>query len=345
MLVLDQELSIGSTKFPAVKEVQLKSSRKIPVDTLKILLPKYRNLKKDSIQKYDKVRWFAGYTQYGLFPEFAGYVMDISPRQPFEINCVDPMHFCQKQQMKKNYSKTPILQFLNDCIHPEIKEDITIEIVDPDIVKMVNITCANRSARYALSQLSNKYGVDVFFIDFTMIIQKAYVHTTIKKKKGRSSKTTGASTSVSDPKEIPKFIFNYNIISDNLVPREKKEFKIMVRGENLETGLTYKATYPSSGAGETVYHDIDDLDFRSASERAKEIFEEKCGSGFNGNFLTFGYPTVTHSQVIEVIDRDDESRTAKTFINEVVKTYSVNGYRQEIIPGFFHEPPKTRGRR
>lgn len=345
MFILEQELTIGTTKFPAVKEVQLKSSRKIPVDTLKIQLPKYKNLKKDSIKRYDKVRWLAGYSRYGIFPEFAGYVLDVSPRQPFEINCVDPMHFCQKQQMKRNYSKTPILQFLNDCIHPEIKSDISIEIVDPEIASTVNITCANRSARYALSQLSTKYGVDVFFIDFTMVIQKAYIHTNIKrKKKGRRSSQSTDNTSVAEPAEIPKFIFNYNIISDTLVPRENKEFKIMVRGENLDTGLTYKATYPSSGKGEIIYQDIDELDFRLASERAKEIYNEKCGSGFNGNFTTFGYPSVTHSQVIDVIDQEDETRTAKTFVNEVIKTYGTNGYRQEIHPGFFKEPPKKMGR-
>lgn len=346
MLILDQLLTIGSIKFPAVKEVQLKSSRNIPVDTLKVLLPKYRNLKKDSIKRYDKIRWESGYTKYGRIPEFSGYVLDVSPRQPFEINCVDPMHFCQKQQMKKNYYKTPILQFLNDCIHPEIKSDITIEIVSSEITKTVNINCANKSARYALTQLSSKYGVDVFFEDFTMVIQKAnIISNQSRKKTSNSANTNSAIQSSSTPDKIPKFTYNFNIINDSLTPRENKDFKILVRGEKVENGSTYKVTYPSSGDGQIIYHDIDDLDARAALDRAKEIYEDKCGSGFNGNFQTFGFPSVRHSQVIEIIDNEDDTRSAKSFVNEVIKTYGSQGYKQEIHPGYFYEPPKSLAKR
>lgn len=98
MFVLEQELNLGGIKFPVVSEVVLESSREIPTDVLKIKLPKYKNLKKDSIQKFSKVEWKAGYKQYGLFSEFCGYVLEVSQTVPLEIKCVDPFSFANAKR-------------------------------------------------------------------------------------------------------------------------------------------------------------------------------------------------------------------------------------------------------
>ncbi|EKN89905.1 hypothetical protein LEP1GSC034_0997 [Leptospira interrogans str. 2003000735] len=344
MFVLEQELIIGAIKFPLVAETIMESSREIPTDVLNIKLPRYRNLKSDSIQKFAKVEWKAGYKQYGLFPEFCGYVLEVSQNIPLEIKCVDPFFFCQRKTMTRNYSNESLLAFLNDCIHPQIKSDISILIRDEDIKKTVSIECAGKSARFALSILKVKYGVDVFFHDWKLVVQKAFVHTNLfeKSKNKRIQKSQNASASGSpDPVgEFPVFRVGFNIIQDDLNAREKKDIKITVRGEDPKTGTTYKGSY---GTGEERFFEVDGLDRAGAEKRAKELFMEHCGSGFNGKFLTFGYPSVTHSQVIHVIDLDHPSRTAKSFVEKVTKTFGMNGYRQEIWPGFFFEPPKKSG--
>ncbi|EMO64228.1 hypothetical protein LEP1GSC133_0812 [Leptospira borgpetersenii serovar Pomona str. 200901868] len=192
--------------------------------------------------------------------------------------------------------------------------------------------------------LKAKIGVDVFFHDWKLIVQKAFVHPNLfektKNKKIKKSQTQSASGS-SDPSEnCPAFRVGFNIIQDELVAREKKDIKITVRGEDPKTGTTYKGSY---GTGEERFFEVDGLDRTGAEKRAKELFMEHCGSGYNGKFVTFGYPSVTHSQVIHVIDPNEPSRTAKSFVQKVTKTFGMNGYRQEIYPGFFFEPPKTGG--
>lgn len=342
MFVLDQELNIGGIKFPAVTEVILESSREIPTDILTIKLPKYKNLKKETIRKYSKVTWKAGYTQYGLISEFNGYVLEVSPTVPLELKCVDPFFFCQRKKMAKNYHNESLLSFLNDCIHPQIKSDITILVRDPDIKNIVSINCANKSARYALSELKKTCGVDVFFHDWKLIIQKAFVHPNLfsksKDKKVVKSQKQSGSGSTNPSGSFPIFRFGQNIIQEELTPREKKEIKVIVRGEDPKTGTTYQGSY---GNGESLYFEVDGLDSGGATKRAQELFLEHCGSGFNGKFLTFGYPSVTHSQVIDIQDPEDSSRSAKTFVNRVIKTFNINGYKQEIYPGFFYEPPKN----
>ncbi|MBM9499368.1 hypothetical protein JWG44_03795 [Leptospira sp. 201903071] len=331
MLTLIQELEISNTKFPAVTEVTLESSREIPTDTLIVKLPKYKNLKKDSITKFAKVTWKAGYSKYGLIPEFNGYVLEISPKIPLELKCVDPFFFCQRKIMDRDYHQKPLMTFLKDCIHPQIKADITIVVRDSDIKQVVDITCSKKTARYALSILKKEYGVDIFFHDWKMIVQKAYVHPNLSIQSNSKNKNKSS-------EKYPIFQFGFNIIEDELIPKENKPFQIIVRGENPKTGQTYKGTH---GSGEARYFEIDGLDSQEAVKRAKEIYNEKCGSGFDGKFVTFGFPSVTHSQIINVQDLEDSSRSAKTFVNKVIKKFNINGYRQEIYPGFYHEPPKT----
>ncbi|EMM93615.1 Uncharacterized protein AMR50_3433 [Leptospira interrogans] len=162
MFVLNQELEISNIKFPAITEAVLESSREIPTDILTIKLPKYKNLKKDSIVKFSKVTWKAGYFQYGLLNEFNGYILEISPKVPLELKCVDPFFFCQRKMMTQDYHQKPLMVFLNDCIHPQIKSDISIIVRDSDIKQTVDIRCAKKSARYALYELK-KLMVWTFF--------------------------------------------------------------------------------------------------------------------------------------------------------------------------------------
>ncbi|MBE7413347.1 MAG: hypothetical protein HS129_15020 [Leptospiraceae bacterium] len=345
MLLLDQELKIGEFKIPIVREVILETSREIPTDTLVVKLPKYKNLKKDDIKPDDKVTWKAGYTQYGLFPEFSGYVREVSPTIPFEIKCVDPMHYCQLQTMKRNYNNHPLAGFLQDCLHSKIKKDITLKI-DPEAPKTISINnCANKSGRFALWELSAKYGLDVFFRDWKLCVQKAFVKrnafTQEKDKKVTKSKAASGTESGSS-KDIPVFQFKYNIIEDSLIPRLKKDFIIIVRGENPKTGTQYSGQFGIKG--EKKYYEIDGLDKKQATSRAKELFAEQCGSGFNGKFTTFGFPSVQHSQIIEILDLEDTSRSAKTFVNKIIKNFDGGNakYRQEIFPGYFYEEPKKK---
>lgn len=227
---------------------------------------------------------------------------------------------------------------MNDCIHPRIKSDISIVVRDADIKRTVDIRCSKKSARYALSELKKTHGVDVFFHDWKLVVQKAFKHPNLTfASKGNQSKPQKQKTSESKEK-FPIFRFTWNIIEDDLTPQESKPFQIIVRGENPKTGQTYRGVH---GEGEARYYEIDGLDSEGAEKRAKEIFDDKCGSGFKGKFISFGYPSITHSQIVDIQDPEDSSRSAKAFVDRVIKKFNTKGYRQEIYPGLYHEPPRT----
>lgn len=52
---------------------------------------------------------------------------------------------------------------MNDCIHPQIKSDISIIVRDSDIKQTVDIRCAKKSARYALYELKKNSWCGRFF--------------------------------------------------------------------------------------------------------------------------------------------------------------------------------------
>lgn len=313
---MQQELIIGSKKFPVIQKATLESSREIPTDTLTIELPKYRNLNKDSILIGDRVTWKAGYEKYGLKNEFVGFVTEIKDEIPFTIICKDPMIQCQNKVMNSNFNGS-IESFLSKCT----KEKFNI---GDGVPKNVNILCANKSARYALWQLKKQYGLEVYFKAGTL-----YVH---KSKLLEQNKITGS---------LPFFEFHYNIIESSLVPRIGLDLKITVRSEVLHTGQVVKQSF-GNGKTEKVY-EIDNLDSRQALERAKQLYLELCGEGFTGSFITFGYPSLEHSEIIQIKHPEEQSMNAKCFVNEVKKTFDCSNasYRQEIFPGaFYGEPPK-----
>ncbi|MCX8000381.1 MAG: hypothetical protein N3A69_15750 [Leptospiraceae bacterium] len=310
-----QELMIGNKKFPVIQKAVLESSREIPTDTLTIELPKYRNLNKESIQIGDKVIWRAGYEKYGLKDEFVGYVTEIKNEVPFVVVCKDPMIDCQNKVMNSNFSGS-IEVFISKCT----KEKFNI---GEGVPKNVNVLCANKSARYALWQLKKLYGLEVYFKGGVL-----YLH---KSKLLEPNKITGS---------LPFFEFHYNIIESSLVPRIGLDFKVTVRSEEMKTGQVIKQSY-GTGKQEKVY-EIDNLDSKQALERAKQLFLELCGEGFTGSFITFGYPSLEHSEIIEIRHPEEKSMNAKCFINEVKKTFDCvnSSFRQEVFPGAFVEPPK-----
>lgn len=329
LLVMKQGLQIADLSFPIITEAVLESSRETPTDTLKIILPKYRNLQKDQIQQGDVVEWKAGYNKYGMGIEFKGYVVDVSSTLPLVITARDEMWKCQQKRMKRN-SYRSIATLLSDAGIVKSK----IEVAD-----RIKITGTyNRSARYALWKLRDKYSYNLFFRNGVFYIEESFKDSL----KNLSSEVSIDKNKIKIGGDIPVFVFSYNIISHSLVPRLNREFKITIRSESIKTGRMTKASY---GKGEEIFFDIDDLNYKQALDKAKKLYIEKCGEGFNGSLTTFGYPSVQHSQIIRVYDEKDPSFSARAYVNAVNKTFTQNGFRQEIFPGAFYEIPKPTRRK
>ena len=63
-----------------------------------------------------------------------------------------------------------------------------------------------------------------------------------------------------------------------------------------------------------------------ATERLNRFYYE----GFQGSFIAFGLPSVKHGDAANLIDATKPERNGVYLIKKVVKTFGMNGYRQDI---------------
>jgi hypothetical protein len=305
MVKMFQELTIGSLKLSSVKRVELESARTVPVDILKIYLPKIKGYDKSMINVDDAVSWASGYTQYGMVTEFEGTVYDVSPKQPLEITCKDEMHKLQKKFIQQNFYNVTIQQFLSS-----VAPGYTVVYHDncDSIFIRVHET-RGRSAAWALDML--KYSkINIFFRGKTLHVVRPY--------------------HLRAPEKPKKFKVNFNIIEDNIASRSEKKQKIKVISYDPDSGKPNDGTYGVTGDEKIIQ--IDGLDTKGCKEKAEEIWKEQCGEGLSGDFVTFGFPSVQKAEYIQVIDDQDKLRTREAFVDSVKKIYDAENasYRQTI---------------
>lgn len=306
-----QTLKIGKLNLQFASEVVLSTSRNDPVDVLTIKLPKNRGVKKEDIKIDDEVVWKAGYYNYSKdgFEEFKGKVTEVSPRIPLEIVAKDRMYDCQRNTIKKNFNKTSLDTFLKAILPSGIDTDIQIDIKNTKISLQTN----QKTARWALWQLRIKYKIDSFFRSGKLVVQNP--------------------TLLKEPDKVKTFRIDYNIIEDKLNSRLEKPIKVVLYSYDPDTGKINKGSY-GSASEEKVFH-IDGIKSKDIKKRAEQIYMEIAGPGMTGSFVTFGHPSVQHSEIIRIEDLVEVERTKSVFVEKVVKTFSATNatYRQEIFPG------------
>lgn len=344
ILFMKQELSVNLETITRVEKVELESSREIPSSSLKVRIQTRNNEDAYDLKQGDSVIWKAGYKKKGdllieLTEEFRGVITEITPSRPLEFIARDNMFFLSLKKMNKNLPALPIGAYAQRLLSES--EVSAIVKVDPSVAsKIVSENIVGHSARYALWKLRDpKYGCDVYFKGNFLYIENQYD----KKEK--------------EPDAM--FAFNHTIISSSLAGRgfksdfgKKKtsqasmikrlgdDLLVEIVSEDTKTGLVRTAKH-GKGTNKKIYY-IDNLSANDISKKAKEIFEELTGEGFTGNFVTFGYPSVTANDVIHIEYPDNEQMSGNCIVEKVVKTYDAGNatYRQVIYPGKFTEPPK-----
>jgi hypothetical protein len=305
MFKMIQELQIGSLTLLGVKRVQLESSRKEPSDILRIYLPKYKGMKKNDIKYGDKVKWKAGYEESGLIEEFIGTVTKVSDTLPLEIVCKDYMHDLQLKRMKRNFASVTVRR-LAKLVAPKFKS-----IIQPSIAgkRKRNIYCNRKSSAWALEKLP----YDVFFRHGKLHIQ--------------------AASDVKTTDNIKLFQIGFNIISDKIQTKSEQPIRVKVRSYDEKKGKFNQYIFPKRWkTGEIIIKELDGLEYSTVKKKAAQIWYQLAGKGLSGQFTTFGYPSVNHSEVILVVDPYEENRSSEAFVNKVIKTFDVQEatYRQEV---------------
>jgi len=298
-------------EFDFVNSVEIKTSYETFTDTAKIILPRKLNFKGKSLftganaifKRGDLVK-----IELGYFPNltkcFDGYVSFVGSSLPVEIECEDKM-FLLKQTTVKKYSVESVS--LNDLLTAILPSDIEFNCLD---VQLGSFRISNATVSKILETLKGDYGFYSYFVDGVLHV----------------GLPSDASDTVTEEFAFEKVIIN----PDDLKYQLKDEMFIKVVAISMQSDNSKKQVEVGDSDGsQRTYHTYNSsdsalLDF--ANLRLKKIKY----TGYNGAFTTFGEPFVRHGDIAKLTSTKLPERDGNYIISSVIRTFGMDGYRQEI---------------
>jgi hypothetical protein len=274
-------------------------------------------------------------------PIFKGYISKVISKKPIEIECEDNMWLlkqiaCKPQVWPKN--KT-----VEDLLREVLKgTDFTVNALASTTIG--DFVIQDETVAQLLTRLQKEYHLESYFRGNELRI--------------------GFSIYVPSEAKESTFIFQQNIISDNLEFQRKDDIKlsaVVVANNELISGTNKKGqsktksdkieilVYPDKNGTFVFKKKEDGVDFPENVEgerrtlnfvnitdvnelfkRGKEELEKFYYTGFKGNFTTFAIPLVRVGDIVTLQDKLLPDRDGKYRVKSVKYSGGVNGHRQEI---------------
>lgn len=313
MRVLNSHTTIGDFSFEWLNNLEIESGWEHSTDKGKIVLPKKVQIKNatgdvvaelsDYIKVGQKVLVRIGYDGV-LNTVFSGYVSDFIPKTPLEILVEDEMW---------NLKQTTITgSAKNETVEGLMSKHFSAYISDVVNVSLGNYYIQGLSQAKILEQLKSDFGLYSFFRGDTLVVGKRYNSVT-------------AATHI--------FQLGANVVSDDLVFKEKDQIKLKIKAisNNADGTKTEIEIGDIDGEERTLnFYNLSARELRLAADREKERL---LYDGYRGSFTAFGEPFVKHGDIVVVNDYQQDASDSSYWVDEVVYSFGINGYRQKITLG------------
>ena len=270
-----------------------------------------------------------------MYTEFVGYITKVSNSVPIVLECEDEMYRLKQIQCPtkvwdgKNGQKNDVGSILT-----KILEGTGITVNNSGATLDVgNLRTGSETVAQLLDSLQRDYRLESYF--------------RLSKDGTPELRCAGVVYYPSDRKEHV-FHFQKNIVNEdlqyfrlddqNLGIKAYSTFEVEQNTGTRKDGTPIKrkrrltVTVPDGfvdGELRTVYFwDVKtEKELKKlATERLNRFYYE----GFQGSFVAFGLPSVKHGDAANLIDATKPERNGVYLIKKVVKTFGMNGYRQDI---------------
>ncbi|MES2732871.1 MAG: late control protein [Bacteroidota bacterium] len=311
MHVLIAQIVVGNFSFIRAKEVEIRSSSKTIADTASIELP---NLKKllaeqvgglNGIKVGDPVEINLGYGE-DLVTEFIGFVKRIEPNIPLKLECEDYAFVLRRKSYSKSWRNTTLKEVLNYLIEgTDIILDAKMPKVDFEKFRLDKV-----NGVFALEKIKEEFGLSIYFRGTTLMVGEPYTLETY----------------------LPAVQYEYgvNIIDSDLTFREKDDVKIKLRVVGVTKDNKQQKVEVGDPDGELrTMHRYGITDETTLKRLGNKELEKYKYDGYEGSILTFGRPFCLHSYVADYRDPNFPSRAGKYFIDSVLITWGIGGYRRK----------------
>lgn len=277
-------------------------------DTCKITLPRKLKLDDKMIQNYiksgDEVTIVGGYDGR-LSTEFTGYVTKIEATTPIVIHCEDEMWKLKQRNFSKVYKQVSLSGLISELAPNYIKSITDMQLGD--------IVIENASPAKVFDMLKQKFGIATFFKNNALYsgLQAPYPANPIKHV----------------------YRLQDNVIDNNLTFRRAEEVRLKVKaistkpdGKKIEVELG-----DFDGEQRTLnYYNLPEKELKQVATAEIERLKK---DGYSGTLTTFFEPWATHGNVAIIQDADYPEKDGEYFIDKVVVSMGVDGYRRNISLG------------
>ncbi|MGN7787422.1 hypothetical protein ACTJIJ_23010 [Niabella sp. 22666] len=312
-------ITIGNWDFPYLVDAEIVEDTDSLTNTCRLSLPRKYSWEgkpvalgdEPLIKRKDKVIVKWGYDDV-LKPQFLGYVKNIKPGVPVQIECEDYMLMLKQGEITKTFKTGTKLKQLLTGIMPGVEMVATDTTVGDWRINKAT------PAR-VLDELKSKLGIYSYF---RLIGEGNSVRPVLYAQVGPYSV---------DHRSTHVFEFARNIIEyENLVYKMADDVRIKLKVINI-TGDNKKEEYETGdqdGEIRTVHYYK--LDKATMKQRAEEDLKRYKYTGYQGTFTTFGEPSVRAGDIAHMIGNKYHPN-GKYLIKKVTKTCGVSvGIRQVI---------------
>ena len=322
MFKTDSYITIGDYEFPYCCEVTVENGIDSLTDTCKITLPRkfdwdFRNIALGDdpiLKRKDPVLVKFAYGG-NLNTEFIGFVKDIKSGTPVTIECEDYMMLLKQSPVTHTFKTgTSLRQFLT-AILPKGIEFKCLDGINIGDLRITKCTPAK-----ILEDLKSRMGL---FSYFRLITENNITKPVLYV--GWAYWT--------DHRKEEEFEFGRNIIdANNLVYKRSEDVRlrmkvISVSGDNKRKEI--EVGDPDGELRTVHYYKADEATMRARAAKDLERFKY---TGYHGNFLTFGEPSIQKGDVASLVGNRYHP-SGKYLIWKVTKHCGVSvGIKQIIEP-------------
>lgn len=311
MFLVTSYIKIGNVEFDFVNQVEVASSWQNQTTTAKIILPANVKVNKDALKnaipKGAPVTIQIGYDGR-LNTIFTGFVSRLHAKVPIEIECEDYMWKLKQLQVNDTCKNEKLQGFLARNIPYQI------ECFDITVPKYI---ASKVTAAQLLDKIKQDFGFPVFVRNGTIMVGKQYdpdhntVHTVVLEGNGNS-----------------------NVAANDLEFTSKDDVKIKVRAiSNMDNGKKEEIELGDPDGQERTlnFFNIPKSDLKAITEKEMERLNY---DGYRGSITLYGEPFVSHGDILEITNPQENDKTGRYWIDGVTYTLSIGGgIRQEATLG------------
>lgn len=296
-------------KLRKINSVEIEKSWKMLTSTAEMILP--RNVLNFDTRKPNELfpRDLKCVVKLGydgnLSEEFTGYISQVSADYPIKIKLEDEMRILRRIPVNFSAKTVGLKEFVSKYVtnYPiDIDADIQLGAV--------------RFSKTTLGEVFDKFQKDMNIYSFI-----------------RNGKLTIAKP-YSDLNKAHHFDLERNCVDNSLNYLSKEERLIKIVGKSIfGKGKKLEFEWGDDDPKETINWTFTHRDKKDLEAAVKKMYNDRKKDGFDGSFTTFGLDSCQHGEKVYLTSLLYPDRTGTYYIDRVQKSFSKDGYRQNIELG------------